>query len=570
MVKRYVLALSVPALETLSITICATAEHSQALLAQVARVQANVIHWKGKPGIIIIAGDDSQAVKDAGQLYKNFLPAWEVTHLKVLPADYKRPTGNEDAMMVLARLRAAAFSFARIKDPDCVWSLDSDVLPPANALRTMRDMLQFDNGYYAVATCPYPNAFLIGGLGERGNPIYPGVYPDERKIPEKLLARKKELEAQIGSQQSGSNAENELSAINAEIAENLNTYPAVGNVFARNALNGWKPRGWFDDNYPGIGKGAVVPVKWAGFGCNLINREALSYINWDGYSGGGTEDLFVCYDRWEQAGLRLCAISHVLCDHVKVNPGRPEEKIIFSMHHEVSGPMAWHCRSETRPYYQFERVEPRNAKWKGQFLPRIEALPPPIEPKKVLEKAYEIGLLQVRSEIIQFIDWLKDKGIKRVLEIGTDRGGLLFLLLHLGVENVTSIDLENGPYGTGVDTEWRNQTFDKVFPEKIRWLAGNSQDVKIQEAAIGTDYYDLLIIDGDHTKALQDYEVYQQLVREGGWVFVHDIKDTKAHRDQGVTVMDDWKVIRSKGENTTVVEFMDSSEEWGGIGIIQI
>jgi hypothetical protein len=84
---------------------------------------------------------------------------------------------------------------------------------------------------------------------------------------------------------------------------------------------------------------------------------------------------------------------------------------------------------------------------------------------------------------------------------------------------------------------------------------------------IGDIQLDFLFIDGDHTYegVKQDYEMYKHLVKPGGWIGFHDIKDTEFHRNANCRVDILWNEL--EGEKK---EFIDNSSAYGGIGFIQM
>ena len=129
--------------------------------------------------------------------------------------------------------------------------------------------------------------------------------------------------------------------------------PPDGNIWEVIAKHGWRRRGWLDSAYPGIGLGAVVPSDWCGFGCTLMNREALALADFEGYEGKGTEDLFVCWNRWHPAGLRINVIPHCPCDHViweKKKGGSATEYNHIVAYHEQRGEARGHLRTRVVPW----------------------------------------------------------------------------------------------------------------------------------------------------------------------------------------------------------------------------
>jgi hypothetical protein len=246
-------------------------------------------------------------------------------------------------------MRTAAFMAARQMRADLCWSLDSDVLPPANAYRCMLAMLEFDAGYYGVSTCSYPNDSYLGGRGNHRNPILPTIYPDERELSKPLAVL-----IDRAAKPDAKRPPERMALLQARLNKWVEASPPKGNVFELNA-RGWRPRGWLESAYPAIGKGSVLPTDWCGFGCTLLGVEALAHAHFDGYEGQGTEDLWICYQRWAPVGIRINVIPHVVCDHVLRNAKRagakPTEPYThLRAYHEQDGDCAGHLRTSARPY----------------------------------------------------------------------------------------------------------------------------------------------------------------------------------------------------------------------------
>ena len=62
---------------------------------------------------------------------------------------------------------------------------------------------------------------------------------------------------------------------------------------------------------------------------------------YDGYTGAGTQDLFLCWNRYNPNGLRTACITHTVCDHVKHQGGK---LIHYRAYHEPDGEMKGHLR----------------------------------------------------------------------------------------------------------------------------------------------------------------------------------------------------------------------------------
>jgi predicted O-methyltransferase YrrM len=185
-----------------------------------------------------------------------------------------------------------------------------------------------------------------------------------------------------------------------------------------------------------------------------------------------------------------------------------------------------------------------------------------------------LGLIrpsQVRSEITSFANLVKKLKPKAVLEIGTAKGGTLFLLSRLADPEaiVVSVDLPGGRYGGGYP-RWKIPLY-KGFGlnrQRIHLVRADSHALQTLERVktiFGNTSVDLLFIDADHTYegVKRDYELYLPLVKEGGVVAFHDIV---AHPPQfGCGVDRYWHEIR-RSESREFVE--DVNQGWAGIGIL--
>lgn len=332
---------------------CATEGYTYALTAQARRVAANLQLSPTEHVKIVLVTCEKADLDAVGRLYETLLPGAELEVVR-LPGLAERPENYEnEAQLLIAQMRTAAHE--RLLGCDEVWALDSDVLPAANSLRCMRQMLAFDGGWYSVAFCPYPSqggGGFLSGHGTPQNPILPDAYEEEKEIPKKLIkereaARKRLQEAEGDEDQHA--ARKEVQRVEKEIR----AIPPTGNVFELNGKK-WRRRGWFDQAYPGIGQGAVVPVDWIGFGNTLMNRQAAALCDWTGYDGNGTEDLYICFRRWQPAGLRICSIPHCPADHVIRKDGKPR---MMAVSHEPGGEYAGHLRREERPWYAHDAGE---------------------------------------------------------------------------------------------------------------------------------------------------------------------------------------------------------------------
>ena len=338
----------------LAIYTCATKNYAYAVRCQAKRVQAMVSACARRFTLkVIIVGDGCETNKLAAQDYEALLPGAEVVLIE--KEEFKEDSENysNNAQLLISQMRTIATSEARAWGADYCLSLDSDVLPPSNALRCMLDMLSFDDDYYSIAACPYPSqgggSFLCG-RGTPARPILPCFYDDEKEIPQSLLDRRDGLMEKIRARKEKGPTK-KMEADLKEIEKKIEQMPPKANVFSLNGER-WRRRGWFDNAYPAIGKGSVVPSDWCGFGCTLINKEALALCDWSGYLGYGTEDLYIVWKKWYPAGLRIAAIPHAPCDHVIRDRKTPGKYIHLITGHETEGECVGHLRQEAVPWIE--------------------------------------------------------------------------------------------------------------------------------------------------------------------------------------------------------------------------
>ncbi len=181
-------------------------------------------------------------------------------------------------------------------------------------------------------------------------------------------------------------------------------------------------------------------------------------------------------------------------------------------------------------------------------------------------------LWQIRDEITELLRITFRKSVKIGLEIGTAGGGTLFLFSRTFAPDaiMISIDLPHGEFGGGYPVykipifklmvRWRQRTY------FIRANSHLSETYKKVEQILGDKLLDFVFIDGDHTYegVERDFELYYELVRNGGIIAFHDIVPGLKENVGGVP--DFWSKIKSKYNYT---EHVKNWEQGGfGIGVI--
>lgn len=178
-----------------------------------------------------------------------------------------------------------------------------------------------------------------------------------------------------------------------------------------------------------------------------------------------------------------------------------------------------------------------------------------------------VKTMQIREEILRLANMVANLAPRTIVEIGTHRGGTLFIWSHLASELVVSCDIKNMS---------RQEWFFTQFPPpsstcQVKLLSGNSHDHEFSHRlreTVGDRPVDFLFIDGDHTEngVLQDYMMYKDLVRPGGLIAFHDIVDRQPYPTNQVQFF--WKKLKAA---VPVVEIVSDYQHVGfGIGVLVV
>jgi len=164
---------------------------------------------------------------------------------------------------------------------------------------------------------------------------------------------------------------------------------------------------------------------------------------------------------------------------------------------------------------------------------------------------------------------------RRILEIGTARGGSLYLWIQAASEDATivSIDMPGGKFG-GAYPACRipfYQSFARSG-QTLRLLRRDSHQAETQDEVsriFCNKPIDFVFIDGDHTYegVKADFKDYGHLVRPGGLIGFHDILPRPDLPE--IQVDRFWKELRDKYDCDELI----GSEKSGrkiGIGLIHV
>jgi predicted O-methyltransferase YrrM len=191
--------------------------------------------------------------------------------------------------------------------------------------------------------------------------------------------------------------------------------------------------------------------------------------------------------------------------------------------------------------------------------------------KRVKFRGYSLRAHQVDEEILALIEELLRQGSKRVLEIGTARGGTLFLFLRsLPTDaRIVSVDLPGGAFGGGYP-HWKAALFHALSRagQTLRLLRGDSHTETTRDeisSALGGSA-DFILIDGDHSYegAKRDFELYRSLLAPRGFLAFHDIVPGSPEKVGGVPRL--WAELKEQFPHRELVK------DWGqggyGIGLL--
>lgn len=189
---------------------------------------------------------------------------------------------------------------------------------------------------------------------------------------------------------------------------------------------------------------------------------------------------------------------------------------------------------------------------------------------KLVDGAFQVGMLQHREEAIGLASFLAAIRPHNVLEIGSWKGGLFSMLCAICPDDGVKVSVDLDAYGDLECTmEQRNQLMRSWAPN-VHTIIGDSHLDSTRrevERALDGRMFDFVMIDGDHSKegCLRDWEDYGPMCC--GWVAFHDIVDSEKHRASGCEVSDVWKDISRAWPHGTME--ISLGREWGGIGLVR-
>lgn len=180
--------------------------------------------------------------------------------------------------------------------------------------------------------------------------------------------------------------------------------------------------------------------------------------------------------------------------------------------------------------------------------------------------------IQIPAELREFMTLLQQKKPRRILEIGTARGGTLMLLCRCATPDahLISVDLPGGWFGGGY-ARWRRPLYrsfakDRQRLDLIRADSHSAETLEQVRRLLDGRKLDVILIDGDHTYdgVRADFESYGQLLADDGIIAFHDIAPNP--HEPACQVDRFWRELRGRHR---VRELVDDWEQGGaGIGLL--
>lgn len=226
------------------------------------------------------------------------------------------------------------------------------------------------------------------------------------------------------------------------------------------------------------------------------------------------------------------------------------------------------ARTSGLPFLQFHAWEPgfvgtsaddaRALRLRARAASPVDA---PID--AVVERTRDTFVaIQNPVELTAFLQLVRARRPRTVVEIGTARGGTLYALAQIAEPDAVfvSIDLPGAP-NCGGQTQVERALFRAFLRprQRIAFLPRDSHapaTLRDLRRLLGSRAIDLLFLDGDHSYAgvRRDFEMYADLVAPDGLVALHDILLRPEDWGPDVGVSTYWRELASAHE---VVELVD-------------
>jgi cephalosporin hydroxylase len=172
------------------------------------------------------------------------------------------------------------------------------------------------------------------------------------------------------------------------------------------------------------------------------------------------------------------------------------------------------------------------------------------------------GMIQSGKEAAAFAEFIKGKGIQHLLELGTNSGGMMYLL-DRACEAGLRISMDRPWSSRDPDVKEREAGFHKHLPHVIEIFGDIHAQEQLEKLKTLLDgmLLDMVLVDADHSYegGKKHYEMYAPLIRIGGFMAWHDVAN-------GWSVGKFYDELCSRYPHQ---EFVDRENKYG-IGILQL
>ena len=178
---------------------------------------------------------------------------------------------------------------------------------------------------------------------------------------------------------------------------------------------------------------------------------------------------------------------------------------------------------------------------------------------------------QKLEELVPALERIAELRPRRVCEIGTSAGGTLYLLTRVSEPDalIVSIDLTTAPHTAALRERLARSG------QRLVSIAGDSHSDETfaeLERVLGGEKLDGLFIDGDHSYdgVRADFERYSPLVREGGIIALHDIKEDFGVDSPSISgdVPRFWRELKERYRTEELIA--DPEQDGYGIGLVYV
>ena len=209
------------------------------------------------------------------------------------------------------------------------------------------------------------------------------------------------------------------------------------------------------------------------------------------------------------------------------------------------------------------------------LLRTIDNISDTVTPAEVVDISLSCPAIQsqqIRSEFLALAKLVKEQNCKYVMEIGTFRGGTLFVFSQLAAPGATMISLDfhmsffGKVYGALQKPLLRKFVRNGKSLYMVRENSHLPQTLDTIRGILKGHELDFLFIDGDHSYdgVREDFMMYSPLVREGGLIAFHDIADSGGSRE----VHRLWNELKPNYQHEEFIHV--TGDRAMGIGVLRV